>query len=84
MNMLCGQNTWGLMLRQMFGCAYRNQWAAKGYIIPKLRTRVHYVLCKILLAVKNGVFLVVTPCGSCKNRRFGGTWRLLHQGDQNR
>jgi hypothetical protein len=28
---------------------------------------------------KNGVFWVVTPCGSCKNRRFGGTWRLLHQ-----
>jgi hypothetical protein len=31
--------------------------------------------------MKNGVFWVVTPCGSCKNRRFGGTWRLLHQGD---
>jgi hypothetical protein len=31
---------------------------------------------------KNGVFWVVTPCGSCKNRRFGGTWRLLHQGDK--
>jgi hypothetical protein len=33
---------------------------------------------------KNGVFLDVTPCGSCKNRRFGGTWCLLHQGDKNR
>jgi hypothetical protein len=33
---------------------------------------------------KNGVFWVVMPCGSCKNRRFGGTWRLLHQGDKNR
>jgi hypothetical protein len=32
--------------------------------------------------MKNGVFWVVTPCGSCKNRRFGGTWRLLHQGDK--
>jgi hypothetical protein len=21
---------------------------------------------------------------SCKNRRFGGTWRLLHRGDKNR
>jgi hypothetical protein len=31
----------------------------------------------------NGVFWVVTPCGSCKNRSFGGTWRLLHQGDKN-
>jgi hypothetical protein len=34
--------------------------------------------------LKNGVFWVVTPCGSCKNRRFGGTWRLLNQGDKNR
>jgi hypothetical protein len=33
--------------------------------------------------IKNGVFWVVTPCGSYKNRRFGGTWRLLHQGDNN-
>jgi hypothetical protein len=34
--------------------------------------------------MNNGVFWVVMPCGSCKNRRFGGTWRLLHQGDKNR
>jgi hypothetical protein len=25
------------------------------------------------LAVKNGIFWDVTPCGSCKNKRFGGT-----------
>jgi hypothetical protein len=37
---------------------------------------------KLCLSMKNGVFWVVTPCGSCKNRRFGGTWRLLHQGDK--
>jgi hypothetical protein len=24
-------------------------------------------------AIKNGVFWDVMPCGSCKNRRFGGT-----------
>jgi hypothetical protein len=29
------------------------------------------------VTMKNGVFWVVTPRGSCKNRRFGGTWRLL-------
>jgi hypothetical protein len=34
--------------------------------------------------LKNGVFWVVTPCVSRKYRRFGGTWRLLHQGDKNR
>jgi hypothetical protein len=28
-------------------------------------------------SMKNGVFWVVTPCGSCKNRRLGGTWHLL-------
>jgi hypothetical protein len=36
------------------------------------------------VTMKNGVFCVVTPCGSCKNRRFGGTWHLIHQGDKNR
>jgi hypothetical protein len=30
----------------------------------------------------NFVFWDVTPCGSCKNRRFGGTYRLHHQGDK--
>jgi hypothetical protein len=33
--------------------------------------------------LKNAVFWDVIPCGSCKNRRFGGTWRLHHQGDKN-
>jgi hypothetical protein len=28
---------------------------------------------KQVLNLKNGVFWDVTPCGSCKNRRFGGT-----------
>jgi hypothetical protein len=31
--------------------------------------------------LKNGVFWDVTPCGFCKKRRFGGTCRLHHQGD---
>jgi hypothetical protein len=30
--------------------------------------------------MKNGVFWAVTPCGSCKSWRFGGTYRLHHQG----
>jgi hypothetical protein len=38
----------------------------------------------MLYNIKNGVFWDVTPCGSCKNRHFGGTQRLLHQGDKNR
>jgi hypothetical protein len=36
------------------------------------------------VTMKNAVFRDVTPCGSCKNRRFGGTHRLHHQGDKNR
>jgi hypothetical protein len=34
--------------------------------------------------MKNAVFWDVTLCGSCKNRRFGGTYRLHQQGDKNR
>jgi hypothetical protein len=36
------------------------------------------------VTMQNGVYWDVAPCGSCKNRRFGGTWRLLHEGDKNR
>jgi hypothetical protein len=32
--------------------------------------------------MKNGVFWDVTPCGSCKNRRFEGTYRLHYQGEK--
>jgi hypothetical protein len=31
--------------------------------------------------MKNDIFLDVTPCGSCKNRRFGGSYSLHHQGE---
>jgi hypothetical protein len=33
------------------------------------------------VTMKNGVFWDVTPCGSCTKRCFGGTQRLLYQGD---
>jgi hypothetical protein len=48
-------------------------WLLEGFGLPGKK-----------ISEKNGVFWVVPPCGSCKNRRFGGTWRLLHQGDKNR
>jgi hypothetical protein len=35
-------------------------------------------VCKYSFQLRNGVFWEVTPCGSCKNRRFGGTLRLHH------
>jgi hypothetical protein len=42
------------------------------------KANIHNVRFEVFGAVtmKNGVFLDVTPCDSCKNRRFGGTYRL--------
>jgi hypothetical protein len=42
------------------------------------------VVKKKWIHTKNGIFWDVTPCGSCRNLCFGGTWCLLHQGDKNR
>jgi hypothetical protein len=36
-------------------------------------------MCKI----KSAVCLDVTPCGSCKERCFGGKYRLYHLGEKN-
>jgi hypothetical protein len=33
--------------------------------------------------MENFVFWDIRLCGSCKNRRFGGTYRLHHLGDKN-
>jgi hypothetical protein len=54
-----------------------------GYSMPLNMFR-YCVRFEVFTAVtmKNGVFWVVTPCGSCKNRRSGGIWRLLHQGEK--
>jgi hypothetical protein len=40
-----------------------------------IRTRIAFVRFEVFTAVamKNGVFWDVMPCGSCKNRRFEGT-----------
>jgi hypothetical protein len=42
--------------------------------VPR-ESRLSYVRLEVFTAVtmKKGVFWDVTPCGSCKNRRFGGT-----------
>jgi hypothetical protein len=34
------------------------------------------------VAMKNATFWDVISCGSCKNRCFGGTNRLLHQDEK--
>jgi hypothetical protein len=40
-------------------------------------------LSKECYSMKNAVIWDMTPSGSCKNRRFGGTDRLHHQGERN-
>jgi hypothetical protein len=44
-------------------------------ILQTYRSTYRNVRLRVFTAVtmKNGVFWDVTPCGSCKNRRFGGT-----------
>jgi hypothetical protein len=36
---------------------------------------------KLINFFKNAAFSVVTPCDSCNNRRFGGTYRFHHHGN---
>jgi hypothetical protein len=47
-----------------------------------LALSLNYIIFEVFTAVtmKNGVFWNVMRCGSCKNRRFGGTYCLFHQG----
>jgi hypothetical protein len=41
---------------------------------PKLNSlRSHIEILNVIYLLKNAVFWDVTPCSSCKNRRFGGT-----------
>jgi hypothetical protein len=51
-----------------------NNWVA----VSKVQTTSK---CNIL--VKNVVYCDVTPCGSCKNRYFGGTYLRLNQNGKN-
>jgi hypothetical protein len=43
---------------------FEGLWSKRGYVRFEVFTAV---------TMKNGVFWDVMPCGSCKNRRFGGT-----------
>jgi hypothetical protein len=63
--------------------AYENVIEIYIYIFVTIKYR-QFVRFEVFLAVtmKNGVFWDVTPCGSCKNRRFGGTQRP-YQDDKN-
>jgi hypothetical protein len=46
-----------------------------GNRVPSNAGKLSSIRFEVFTAVtmKNGVFWTVMPCGSCKNRRFGGT-----------
>jgi hypothetical protein len=35
------------------------------------------------MTMENAVVWDVTSCGCCKNQRFGGAYRVQHQGEKN-
>jgi hypothetical protein len=41
------------------------------------------LVLKLTYKLKNTVYWNVTPCGSYKNRRLGGTYHLHHRGEKN-
>jgi hypothetical protein len=46
--------------------------ARAEYLTPRELNPIRFEVFTAV-TMKNGVFWDVTPCGSCKNRRFGGT-----------
>jgi hypothetical protein len=58
------------MLQNVDGClhVHESTQCSKASINERARFEVFTVV-----TMKNGVFWDVKPCGSCKNRRFGGT-----------
>jgi hypothetical protein len=70
-------------------------WDIKTHFVPHRRhiksplqspASSCYVRFEVFTAVtmKNAVFWDITPCDSCKNRGFRGTYPLHRQGDKNR
>jgi hypothetical protein len=41
------------------------------------------MMMTMMMIMKDTVFWDITPRGSCKNRRLGGTYLLLHQSERN-
>jgi hypothetical protein len=73
------------MVTNPYGSSYKSCIISRFWLrLDKHENKTKMKEIQTLWLLKNGVFWVVTPCDSCKNRRFGGTWRLLHQGDKNR
>jgi hypothetical protein len=79
-NKIRKQIIWKCVIRQVFGNdSNKTKFDSGGNQEEIERFEVFTTV-----TMKDGVFWVVTPCGCYKNWPFGGTWRLLHQGDKNR
>jgi hypothetical protein len=66
----------GLILRNSINVYFRlmmNGSSIEHKLISDPHYRPHTKFNRDPLSMKNGVFWDVTPCGSCKNRRFGST-----------
>jgi hypothetical protein len=55
----------------------------KDCVLTKLQYVVRFEVFTAM-TMKNAICCDVKPCGSCKDRNFGGTYPLHHQGDKNR
>jgi hypothetical protein len=55
---------WYIRWRSVLGTAFWND---------QDRPVIQIIIPKLCCSMKNCVFCDITPCGSCKNRRFGGT-----------
>jgi hypothetical protein len=56
--------------------ANHSLWWSYTFVTQRVMDAAHAPCsscCQSLSVMKNGVFWDVTPCGSCNNRRFGGT-----------
>jgi hypothetical protein len=64
------QFRFGTSYQRSSGCTPPEELPQRSKIVGEF-----YVRFEVSTAVtmKSGVFWDVTPCGSCKNRRFGGT-----------
>jgi hypothetical protein len=75
----CGvYTTYILILMQITGLSNRKDKSIRTFLHPlqpAVWAKIYLVRFEVCTAVtmKNGVFWDVTPFGSCKNRRFGGT-----------
>jgi hypothetical protein len=73
-------------LQELSNCTYPETDQYSSHSTSYLY-RIHLSLRFYVLAavtMKNAVFWYITPFGSCKNRRFGGAYRLHHKGDRDR